>query len=55
MTDYATELLAYVRSNMPQGTNCEKWLDENIGQGWRNRTEQPKAGEIIIDEIGEEL
>jgi hypothetical protein len=54
VTDYVKELLAYVLSNTPQGTNCERWLDDNIGQGWRNRTEQPKAGEIIIEDSGED-
>jgi hypothetical protein len=53
VTDYVKELLAYVLSNTPQGTNCERWLDDNIGQGWRNRTEQPKAGELIIEESGD--
>lgn len=54
MTPYATELIAYVRSNMPKGTECEAWLDENIGQGWRERTEQPKVNEIVIEDGEEE-
>lgn len=50
MTPYATELLAYVRGNMPKGTDCEKWLDENINPLWRLLTEQPSAGVCLIED-----
>lgn len=53
MTPYATELLAYIRSNMPKGIDCEAWLDENVN-GWRERTEQPKVNEIVIEDGEEE-
>lgn len=50
MTPYATQLLAYVRGNMPKGTDCEAWLDNNIGENWRLLTEQPSAKTITITE-----
>lgn len=50
MTPYATQLLAYVRGNMPKGTDCELWLDNNIGENWRELTEQPSAKTITITE-----
>ena len=50
MTPYATQLLDYVRGNMPKGTYCEKWLDENINPLWRLLTEQPSAKTITITE-----
>lgn len=50
MTPYATELLAYVRGNMPKGTDCEVWLDANVNPLWRLLTEQPSATTITITE-----
>lgn len=50
MTPYATQLLAYVRGNMPKGTDCEAWLDANINPLWRLLTEQPSAKTITITE-----
>lgn len=50
MTPYATQLLAYVRGNMPKGTDCEAWLDANINPLWRLLTEQSSAKTITIME-----
>lgn len=50
MTPYATELLAYVRGNMPKVTDCEAWLDNNIGENWHELTEPPSAATITITE-----
>lgn len=55
MTPYATQLLAYVRGNMPKGTDCEKWLDANINPLWRLLTEQPSAKTITVIESKEDL
>lgn len=41
VTPYATELIDYVKGNTPEGTDCEKWLDENIRPGWRQRVNHP--------------
>lgn len=50
MIPYATQLLAYVRGNMPKGTDCEVWLDANVNPLWRLLTEQPSAATITITE-----
>lgn len=54
MTPYAASLLAYVQGNMPQGFDCESWLDTNIDPMWRMLTEQPSTGVCLIEDGDEE-